>query len=46
VFVVAEGDTVMGHYRITKITNASLDFEEIGSGRRASKALEDQDPSK
>jgi hypothetical protein len=24
----------------------SLEFEEIGSGRHASKALEDQDPSK
>src|SRR5207302_8529167 len=46
VYIVAEGDTVLGRYRIIKITSASLDFEEIGSGRRASKALEDQDPSK
>jgi len=46
VYIVAEGDTVLGRYRIIKITSASLDFEEIGSGRRASRALEDQDPSK
>jgi hypothetical protein len=44
VFIVAEGDTVLGHFRVIKITNARLEFEEIGTGRRASKSLEDQTP--
>jgi hypothetical protein len=46
VFIAAEGDTVLGRYRIIKITSVSLQFEEISSGRSASKAIEDQDPSK
>ena len=44
VFIVAEGDTVLGHFRVLKIATASLEFEEIGSGRRASKSLEEQGP--
>jgi hypothetical protein len=46
VYIVAEGDSVLGRYRIRRITNANLEFEEIGSGRRASKPLEEQNPSK
>jgi len=42
VFIVGEGDVLMGRYRILKIGNASLDFEEVGSGRRGSATLEDQ----
>ncbi len=42
VYIVAEGDTVLGKYRVLKISTVSLDFEEIASGRRASAALEDQ----
>ena len=42
VFIVGEGDVLMGRYRILKIGNASLDFEEVGSGRRGSTTLEDQ----
>ena len=45
VYIVAEGDTVLGHYRIIKITSASLEFEEIASGRRAYATLQDQGPS-
>lgn len=44
VYIVAEGDTLLGHFRIVKINNRSLEFEEIGSGRRGSAALEDQGP--
>ena len=44
VFIVAEGETVLGRYRVLRITNTSLDFEEISTGRRASKLLE-EDPS-
>jgi len=45
VFVVAEGDTVMGRYRIVKINHLSLEFEEIASGRRGTARLEDQGPA-
>jgi hypothetical protein len=39
VYIVAEGDTLLGRYRIVKITNANLEFEEISSGRRNTVAL-------
>ena len=42
VYIVAEGDTLLGRYRVLKINTMSLDFEEISSGRRASASLEDQ----
>jgi hypothetical protein len=45
VYIVSEGDTLMGRYRILKISNASLEFEEVGSGRRGQKMLEDQGPT-
>jgi len=44
VYVVAEGDIVFGHFRILKINPAGLEFEEIGSGRRALKPLEEPPP--
>jgi hypothetical protein len=44
VYIVAEGETVLGRFRVVRITNTSLDFEEIGTGRRATKALEEQTP--
>jgi hypothetical protein len=44
VYIVGEGETLLGRYRILKIGNANLDFEEISTGRRASIALEDQGP--
>jgi hypothetical protein len=45
VYIVGEGDTLMGRYRILKINNVSLEFEEVGSGRRGQKMLEDQGPN-
>jgi hypothetical protein len=45
VYIVAEGDTVLAHYRILKITHSQLEFEEIGSGRRGTVVLEDQGPA-
>jgi hypothetical protein len=44
VFIVAEGDTMLGRFRVIRITSATLEFEEISSGRRASKSVEDQTP--
>ena len=42
VFIVGEGDTLLGRYRVVKIGNANLDFEEISTGRRNSMPLQEQ----
>jgi hypothetical protein len=42
VFIVGEGDTLIGRFRILKIGNTSLEFEELGSGRRNSAPLDEQ----
>ena len=42
VFFAAEGETLQGRFRILHIGNASVDFEEISSGRRGSAPLEEQ----
>jgi hypothetical protein len=43
VYIVAEGDTLLGRFRIVKINNGNLEFEEISSGRRASVAMTQDD---
>ncbi len=45
VYIVAEGDTLLGRFRVVKINNVNLEFEEISSGRRGSAVLEEQGPS-
>jgi hypothetical protein len=45
VFIVAEGEVFLNRFRILKIKNASLDFEEVSSGRHGTKALEEQPAS-
>ena len=42
VYIVGEGDTLLGRFRILRIGNASLEFEELGSGRRNSAPLDEQ----
>jgi hypothetical protein len=42
VYIVAEGETLLGKYRVVKIGNANLDFEEIATGRRGSTSLSDE----
>jgi hypothetical protein len=42
IIIVGEGDTLLGRFRVVKIGNANLDFEEIASGRRGSTALSDE----
>ena len=42
VYIVGEGDTLLGRFRIVRIGNASLEFEELGSGRRNSASLDEQ----
>ena len=42
VFIVGEGDTLIGRFRIIRIGNATLEFEEVSSGRRNSIRLDEQ----
>jgi hypothetical protein len=42
VYIVGEGDTLLGRFRILRISNATLEFEELGSGRRNSAPLDEQ----
>ena len=42
VYIVGEGDTLLGRFRILRIGNASLEFEEVGSGRRNSTPIDEQ----
>jgi hypothetical protein len=45
VYIVGEGDTLLGRFRILRIGNASLEFEEMGSGRRNSATLDEAPPA-
>ena len=45
VYVVAEGETFLGRFRILKIGNATIDFEEISSGRQGTANMEDAGPT-
>jgi hypothetical protein len=45
VYIVGEGETLLGRYRIMKIGNANLEFEEISTGRRGTAVLEEQGPA-
>ena len=46
VYIVAEGDTLLGRYRVTKIGNATLEFIEISSGRQGRPVtMEDAGPT-
>jgi hypothetical protein len=42
IYIVAEGETLLGKYRVVKIGNANLDFEEIATGRRGSTTLTEE----
>jgi hypothetical protein len=43
VYVAAEGETLLGRYRIIKIGRVNLEFEEISTGRHGFASLEDQE---
>lgn len=45
VYVVAEGETLLGRFRIVKINPDSVEVEEISSGRRTTLQLPDMSPS-
>jgi hypothetical protein len=42
VFIVTEGDTLLGRYRVLKVGNANLEFQEISSGLHGTTPLEEQ----
>lgn len=42
VYIVGEGDILLGRFRILHIGNGSLEFEEINTGRRNSAPLDEQ----
>ena len=39
VFIVAEGETLQGRYRIVKVNNTNLDIQEVSTGRHATMQL-------
>ena len=42
VYIVAEGDTVLGRFRVIRITHSSLEFEELLTSRHGVTVLEEQ----
>ncbi|HYL63682.1 MAG TPA: hypothetical protein VE077_13775 [Candidatus Methylomirabilis sp.] len=42
VYIVPEGDTLLGRYRILRVGNANLEFQEISSGLHGTAPLEEQ----
>jgi hypothetical protein len=45
VFIAGEGDTLMGRFRVDKITPTTADVEEVSSGRHATLTLEEPGPN-
>jgi hypothetical protein len=45
VYIAAEGDTILGHFRVIKISHTTVEFEEIRSGRHGVATIEDQGPA-
>jgi hypothetical protein len=42
VYIVSEGGTLLGRYRILKVGNSNLEFQEISSGLHGNAPLEEQ----
>ena len=40
IIIASEGDTLMGRFRVIRLTNTSADVEEVSTGRRATLNLE------
>jgi hypothetical protein len=45
VIIAGEGDTLLGRFRIVRLTNTTADVEEVSSGRRTTLTLEQPTPS-
>ena len=44
VYILAEGETLLGRFRLLRIGNSTAEVEEIASGRRATLVMEEQVP--
>jgi hypothetical protein len=42
VYIVGEGDTLLGRFRVVKINNANLEFEEIATGRHNTVTMQEE----
>jgi hypothetical protein len=45
IIIASEGDTLMGRFRVIRLTNTSADVEEVSTGRRATLTLEEPSPA-
>src|ERR1700733_10870281 len=45
VIIASEGDTLMGRFRVIRLTNTTADVEEVSSGRRTTLTLEEPSPA-
>jgi hypothetical protein len=45
VYIVAEGETLQGRYRIVKVNNTNLDIQEVSTGRHATMPLTEEPAS-
>jgi hypothetical protein len=45
VIIAGEGDTLLGRFRVIRLTNTTADVEEVSSGRRATLTLEEPSPN-
>jgi hypothetical protein len=45
IIIAGEGDTIMGRFRVVRLTNTTADVEEVSTGRRASLTLEEPPPN-
>jgi hypothetical protein len=45
VIIAGEGDTLLGRFRIIRLTSTTADVEEVASGRRATLTLEEPSPN-
>lgn len=45
VIIASEGDTLLGRFRVIRLTNTTADVEEVASGRRATLTLEEPSPN-
>ena len=45
VTIAGEGDTLLGRFRVIRLTNTTADVEEVASGRRATLTLEEPTPN-
>src|SRR6266849_718716 len=45
VIIAGEGDTLLGRFRVLRLTSTTVDVEEIASGRHATMTLEEPGPN-